>query len=232
MFPIRDTIPNRRRPVVTFAIIAACVAAFIVELALEPRQLDAFMSIFGLVPARYSNPRWAEWAGLPASYWPFLTYMFLHGGWMHLLGNMWFLWLFGDNVEDRLGRPRFLFFYLACGLVAALAQFALYPGSHAPLVGASGAISGVMGAYFLLYPGARIMTLIPVFIFIQLIEVPAFVFLGVWFLLQFFSGTAEMAGSAGNAGGVAFWAHVGGFVAGMLLLRFFIPRRLPWRTAT
>jgi len=229
MIPIRDTIPSRRKPVITFAIIALCAAVFAFELALGPNGLEQFTYLGGLVPARYSNPRWAEWAGFPSSLWPFGTYMFLHAGWLHLIGNMWFLWLFGDNVEDRLGRPRFLIFYLACGIAAALAQFALTPGSKAPMVGASGAISGVMGAYFLLYPGARIVTLVPVFIFIQLIEVPAFVFLGIWFLLQFFGGTRDLASSAENSGGVAFWAHVGGFLAGMLLLRAFTPRQLPGR---
>jgi len=132
-------------------------------------------------------------------------------------------------VEDRLGRPRFLFFYLSCGLIAGLTQLAITPALQSPIVGASGAISGVMGAYFLLYPGARIVTLIPVFIFVQLVEVPAFVFLGIWFLMQFFSGSLDLAATGGRAGGVAFWAHVGGFVAGLLLLRLFTPRKLPWR---
>jgi len=230
MIPIRDTIPSRRKPVITFAIIVACSAVFALELAIGPHALDGFMYLFGLVPAHYSLPAWRQWAGSPQSLWPFGTYMFLHGGWLHLIGNMWFLWLFGDNVEDRLGRPRFLVFYLSCGFAAALVQFALSPGSDVPLVGASGAISGVMGAYFLLYPGARIVTLVPVFIFIQLIEIPAFVFLGIWFLLQFSGGTSQLAVSSAHSGGVAFWAHVGGFLAGMILLRAFTPRRLPWRT--
>lgn len=229
MIPVRDTIPSMRKPVITISIIVACTAVFMFELALGPDGREKFMYLVGLVPARYTNPRWAELTGLHTGFWPFATYMFLHGGWMHLIGNMWFLWLFGDNVEDRLGRPRFLLFYLACGIAAALTQFALSPGSGVPMVGASGAISGVMGAYFLLYPGARIVTLVPVFIFIQLIEIPAFVFLGIWFLLQFFSGTMEAASPASNSGGVAFWAHVGGFVAGILLLRAFTPRHLPWR---
>jgi len=231
MIPIRDTIPSRRRPAVTFAIITACALVFLVEEVVSPEALDRMMFTGGLVPALFTNPEWAGLSGLSHGPWNFLSYMFMHGGWMHLIGNMWFLWLFGDNVEDRLGRPRFLLFYLSCGVIAALAQFALTPGSRFPLVGASGAISGVMGAYFLLYPGARIVTVIPVFIFIQLVEVPAFVFLGIWFLLQFFSGTAEIAVSTGNSGGVAFWAHIGGFVAGMLLLRVFTPRRLPWQVA-
>ena len=231
MFPIRDTIPGQRRPVITFGLISVCSAVFLLEKALGPNGMDQFMLLGGLVPAYFTSPHGANLASHPLRLSPFLTYMFLHGGWWHLLGNMWFLWLFGDNVEDRLGRPRFLLFYLSCGIAAALAQFALTPGSSAPLVGASGAISGVMGAYFLLYPGARIVTLIPVFIFIQLVEVPAFVFLGIWFLLQFFSGTAEIASSSSNGGGIAFWAHVGGFLAGMALLRAFTPRRLPWRTA-
>lgn len=227
MIPIRDTVPSRRKPLITFAIIALCSAVFVFELALSSRGLDKLIFLGGLVPARYSGLHWPGFAGFPSSFWPFLTYMFLHGGWLHLIGNMWFLWLFGDNVEDRLGRPRFLLFYLTCGIGAALTQYALSPNSPYPMIGASGAVSGIMGAYFLLYPGARIVTLIPVFIFIQLIEIPAFVFLGIWFLLQFFSGTAELNPALGNSSGVAFWAHVGGFLAGMLLIRPFSPRFLP-----
>jgi membrane associated rhomboid family serine protease len=205
---------------------------FLVELALSAESLDRFMYLGGFVPALFSAPPEGGIGWIINRAIPIFTYMFLHGGWMHFLGNMWFLWLFGDNVEDRLGRPRFLLFYLACGVAAALAQFALAPGSGIPPVGASGAISGVMGAYFLLYPGARIVTLIPVIIFIQMVEIPAFVFLGIWFLMQFFSGTRDLAASAGNTGGIAFWAHIGGFIAGMLLLRAFTPRRLPWRTGS
>lgn len=225
MIPLRDNIPHRRTPVVTIALIASCTAAFLFEVSLGDERLEAFLHLAGLVPARYTNPRWAEWAGFPSSYWPFLTHIFLHGGWMHFLGNMWFLWLFGDNVEDRLGRPRYLLFYLACGVLAGLAQFALTPGSRVPLIGASGAISGVMGAYFVLYPGARILTLVPIFVFIQFIQVPAFVFLGLWFFLQLQGGAFSSAGS----GGVAFWAHVGGFVAGIVLLKAMDPARQPGR---
>jgi hypothetical protein len=149
--------------------------------------------------------------------------MFLHGGWMHLIGNMWFMWIFGDNVEDRMGHGGFLVFYLLCGIAASVANMALMPHSHMPTIGASGAIAGVLGAYFLLYPGARILTLIPIFIFIRFVELPAFVFLGFWFVMQFFSGAAAITG--GNTSNVAFWAHVGGFVAGMVLLGLFARRR-------
>jgi len=228
MIPLRDNIPSRRLPLVTIALIAACAVVFLFEENLDGDRLDGFIRLFGLVPARYTNPQWAEWAGYPSSYWPFLSHIFLHGGWLHFLGNMWFLWLFGDNVEDRLGRPRYLAFYLLCGLAAGLVQFFLTPSSRLPLVGASGAISGVMGAYFVLYPGARILTLVPIFIFIEFIQVPAFIFLGLWFILQLQSGALSLSASAGRTGGVAFWAHIGGFAAGFVLLRLMMPRTAPW----
>ncbi len=224
MIPIRDNVPSRRRPVVTVAIIATCAAAFLFENLLDERGLEALFRLCGLVPARYADPRWAAGAGYPKSYWPILAHMFLHGGWMHFIGNMWFLWLFGDNVEDRLGRLRFAAFYLVCGLAAAGAQVAVDPGSRLPVIGASGAISGVMGAYFLLYPGARILTIVPIIVLVQVIEIPAFVFIGLWFVLQLQSGALALGGAAGRTGGIAFWAHVGGFVAGLILLHLFLPR--------
>ena len=162
------------------------------------------MLYFGLVPAAFS------WVAV-------LTSMFVHGGLLHVGGNMLFLWIFGDNVEDRMGHGRFLVFYLLCGVAAALAQTAFSPNSVTAMVGASGAIAGVMGAYFVLYPRSRIVTLLPIFFFFQIIEVPAIVFLGFWFVLQFISGVGSIAAATGGepAGGVAFWAHVAGFVAGL-----------------
>jgi len=166
--------------------------------------------------------------------WPssVLTSMFMHGSWMHVIGNMWYLWIFGDNVEDRVGHGRFIVFYLLCGILAALGQVAVDPHSTLPTIGASGAIAGVMGAYFVLYPRSRIVTLVPIFIFIQLIEVPAIFFLGIWFLMQFLNGVGSIAVSTSQpTGGVAFWAHVAGFatgIGGILVFRRRERRRVEW----
>jgi membrane associated rhomboid family serine protease len=202
VIPLRDVIPTRTTPFVTVALIAINTLAFLYELSLGD-LLDRFIFSYGLVPANFS------WVAL-------LTSMFLHGGLLHFGGNMLYLWIFGDNVEDRMGHGRFLTFYLLCGGVAALAQTVFDPDSLIPMVGASGAIAGVMGAYFVLYPHSRIVTLLP-FIVIQIIEVPAILFLGIWFLMQFMSGIGSIAQTAGteSAGGVAFWAHVAGFAAGL-----------------
>jgi membrane associated rhomboid family serine protease len=203
MIPLRDIIPSRTTPVVTIALIAVNVLVFLYELALG-RGVDAFTLYWGLVPAAFS------WVTV-------LTSMFLHGGIMHVAGNMLYLWIFGDNVEDRMGHGRFLVFYLLCGAAAALAQTITQPDSVIPMVGASGAIAGVMGAYFVLYPRSRIVTLVALFFFFQVIEVPAILFLGIWFLMQFVSGLGSIltVASGQAAGGIAFWAHVAGFVAGI-----------------
>ena len=159
--------------------------------------------------------------------------MFLHGGWLHLIGNMWYLWIFGDNIEDRLGHFAYLIFYLLCGLGAGIVHTILNAGTEIPSVGASGAIAGVLGAYVVSYPFARVLTLVPIFVFLQVIEIPALLVLGFWFVMQFLSGTASLAVAGGNAGGVAWWAHVGGFVIGMILVGLF-PRkdrpRYEWRS--
>ena len=204
MIPLRDVIPSRTTPYVTVGLIVANVLVFIYELMLPEQQLDAFMLYFGLVPAAFS------WVAV-------LTSMFLHAGFTHVGFNMWFLWIFGDNVEDRMGHGRFLVFYLLCGAAAALVQTATQPDSIVAMVGASGAIAGVMGAYFVLYPHSRIVTLLPIFFFFQIIEVPAIIFLGLWFLLQFISGVGSLAAATGReaAGGIAFWAHTAGFLAGV-----------------
>ena len=210
MIPLRDVIPSRTFPALVIAIIALNAFAFLFEQTLSDRELALFVRGYGVVPARF------EWISV-------FTSMFLHGGWMHILGNMLFLWIFGDNVEDRMGHGRFLVFYLLCGTVAALAHVMSEPGSLIPTIGASGAVAGVMGAYFVLYPHSRILTLLPLFIFWQVIEVPALVFLGLWFVLQLFSGvgTMLMATQGAPAGGIAFWAHVAGFVAGVVLVFAF-----------
>lgn len=222
MIPLRDATPSRTPPVTTGALIVLNLAAFWLELMQPPERLEAGLAAWGLVAARISLSAAAAHPARVLA--PWVTHMFLHAGWIHVLGNLWFLWLFGDNVEDRMGHGRFLAFYLLCGFAAAGTQVALHPRALAPLIGASGAIAGVMGAYFWLYPRARVLTFVPFFIFFRLMELPAWFVLGWWFLLQFLVGTASLAG-AGDGAGVAFWAHVGGFLAGLLLLRPFVRRR-------
>jgi membrane associated rhomboid family serine protease len=201
MIPLRDVIPSRTRPVVTITLIVLNLLAWLFEISLSTDILPQFLMVYGVVPAYFR--------------WPTLfTSMFLHGSWLHVLGNMLYLWIFGDNVEDRLGHGRYLFFYLTCGAIAAIAQVAVAPESTVPMVGASGAIAGVMGGYFVLYPRSRVLTLVPIFFFIELIEVPAILFLGIWFVMQLFSGVGSIALTAGTRGGVAFWAHVAGFAVG------------------
>lgn len=207
MFPIRDSIRPRRFPWVTVVLIAANLAAFVWQVQLGA-ALEPFVVRHAVVPARLTGA--LVTGGLPTQGLTIFTSMFLHGDLLHFCGNMWFLWIFGDNVEDRLGRLGFVAFYLACGAAAALSQVAFAPDSAVPMIGASGAIAGVLGAYLRLYPSARVLALVPIFLFIQFVEVPAVVFLGLWFALQILS---SFVGSAG----VAWWAHIAGFVAGLLL---------------
>jgi membrane associated rhomboid family serine protease len=201
VIPLRDVIPSRTTPYITVTIIALNALAWMYEVSMPERMLNRFVYVYGVVPAAFA----------PAT---LITSMFLHGSWLHVIGNMWYLWIFGDNVEDRVGHGRYLVFYLLCGIAAALGQVAMAPDSVAPMVGASGAIAGMMGAYFVLYPHWRVLTLIP-WIFFQIVELPAVVLLGVWFLMQFLNAGA-VAASAGTSGsgGVAFAAHVVGFLAG------------------
>ncbi len=216
MIPLYDLNRSDTRPIVTAFIITVNILAFLYEVSLDPYSRHHFISEFGLIPARLQL-------------FDFVTSMFLHGGWMHIIGNMWFLWIFGDNVEDVLGRGRFLIFYLACGLFAALAQILVSPDSRVPMIGASGAIAGVMGAYVVKFPRARVVTLIPIIIFFTTIEVPAVLMLVYWFLLQLFSGLGSVGDMHLSQGGVAFFAHVGGFVAGMVLIKIFPTKRPQWR---
>ena len=228
MIPLRDNIPSRGVPTLNYAIIILNVLVFLLEMSMG-RELDEFIQGFGFVPINFFL-HFGEGDTVGAVL-PIFSSMFLHGGWFHLIGNMWTLYIFGDNVEDTLGHGKYLILYLLSGAAACLAQLLSSPGSPMPMVGASGAIAGVMGAYFCLFPGARILTLIPVFFFV-IIEVPAYVFLGIWFFLQFFFGTFSIMG-AGTEGGVAFWAHVGGFLVGYLLLHVLAPgRRSPFQTQT
>jgi len=222
MFPIQDTIPSRSRPIVTSSVIAANAAVFVFELALGPGQLQDFFYIFGLVPARYTHPEWDYWGSrFVGSYWPFLTSMFVHGGWAHVIGNMWTLWIFGDNVEDRMGHARFLAFYLVTGITAGAIHCYVNPESVVPTVGASGAIAGVLGAYFVLFPFSRVITIVPLFFWPVFVELPAVTYLLFWYLTQLFGGAAAVLGPA-QTGGVAWWAHLGGFAAGVVLHRLFL----------
>ena len=203
MIPLRDVIPSRTTPYITVTIIAINAIAWLFEVSLDPEVLNRFLTVYGVVPANFSPPT-------------LITSMFLHGSWMHVIGNMWYLWIFGDNVEDRLGHGRFIVFYLLCGIAAALGQIVMDPTSTLPTIGASGAIAGVMGAYFVLYPQSRVLTLVPWIIIWEVIELPAWVLLGFWFLMQLFSaGTIAVTASSHGSGGVAFAAHVAGFVVGM-----------------
>jgi membrane associated rhomboid family serine protease len=198
-------IPSRTTPYITVTIILINALAWFYEVSLPERSLMRFLYVYGVVPAAFS----------PAT---LITSMFLHGSWSHVIGNMWYLWIFGDNVEDRVGHGRFIVFYLLCGVVAALGQVTMDPSSTLPTVGASGAIAGVMGAYFVLYPHSRVLTLIP-WIFLQIVELPAILLLGVWFLMQLVSaGTIAVTASSGATanGGVAFAAHVAGFLTGVV----------------
>ena len=214
MIPLRDTIPSARWPIVNLTLIALNALCFLYELSLgNPHR---FILAFGLVPARLH-------AGGAAGIVPLFTSMFLHSGWLHLLGNMLFLYIFGDNVEDRLGHLRYACFYLLCGAAAGVAQVYAIPGSTFPMIGASGAIAGVTGAYFLFFPTARVVTLVPIFFFFQIVEIPAVVFLLLWFLMQLMYGMATMSAAGQIVGGVAWWAHIGGFIFGMIAAPLLAP---------
>jgi membrane associated rhomboid family serine protease len=219
MIPLRDANPSQSFPFVTVALIAVNTAVFFYEVGLG-LALDRFILSYGFVPAVYFHLSHNEPWNFPARFTPMVTSMFLHGGWMHLIGNMWTLWIFGDNVEDRLGRSRYLLYYLVCGVAACYLHYLTGPRSGIPVVGASGAIAGVMGGYFVLFPHARIVTLVPIFIFLQVMTLPAVFFLAFWFFIQLLNGM--VASSASFGGGVAWWAHVGGFIAGALMT---LPKR-------
>lgn len=228
MLPLRDDIPSRRYPIVTVALIVLNVIVFLKEASLG-RHLDYFLFDYAIVPARYSDPGIASHFTLWEQMVPFVSSMFLHGGWIHLIGNMWTLWIFGDNVEDRLGRGRYLALYMVGGFAAGIVHVLTNFHSEMPTIGASGAVAAVMGSYFRFYPHARVDTVIPPFFFGPIFQLPALVFLGWWFLLQFFNGSMSLVGPR-DAGGVAWWAHVGGFMFGMGV-SLLASRRAPPRTA-
>ena len=212
MIPLHDDNPSRRPPIVTILLLLTNVAFFLYELSLPRRSLDTFIHTMGVIPAEFtSDLRLDPHIPLPLT---LLTSMFLHGGAVHLAGNMLYLWIFGNNVEDATGHVRFLIFYVACGVGAAATQIGSAPGSTIPMIGASGAIAGVLGAYMLLYPRARVLTLVPILFILRLMYLPAIVVLGLWFVYQILlSGMSDP-----DRGGVAFFAHIGGFVAGMILI--------------
>ncbi len=213
MIPLRDINPRRAKPVVTITLIAINILCFFWELSLGERLQGALASV-AFVPAVFWRP-----GGLVPDSMSILFSMFLHGGWLHLGSNMLYLWIFGDNIEDRLGHVRYIIFYLACGVAAALAHGLMSPSSALPAVGASGAIAGVLGAYLVLFPTARVMTFIPIGFFLAMRELPALFVLGLWFVMQLFVGFASLgATTAAESGGVAYFAHIGGFLAGVVLI--------------
>ena len=216
MFPISDVIPSRTVPFVTVSLIIANALVFLYMLTLPDRMLEGFVATYAVVPAWFSVPT-------------LFTSQFLHAGWMHIIGNMLYLWIFGDNVEDRLGHVRYLFFYLGAGAIAGTLQVFFNPTSTVPMLGASGAIAAVMGAYFVLYPQSRVLTAIFIVFFFDVVEIPAVFFLGIWFVMQLLSGVGSLGVRNAAAGGTAFWAHVGGFVVGFIVGLILRSRDRRWR---
>jgi membrane associated rhomboid family serine protease len=226
MLPIRDTVRSYSFPTVNWALIGVNSVIFLYEAMLSPARLNQLIAHYGLVPARLhlTDPQWM--ATHPLGLATLFTSMFLHGGWLHVISNMWFLYIFGDNVEDRMGSLRYLAFYLTSGLIAGLAQALVLPNSQLPTIGASGAIAGVLGAYLLMYPKGRVLTLVFIFILPWFIEIPAVFYLGFWFLSQILSGLSFLnLSNSAQMGGIAWWAHIGGFVFGMIAYRFFTTNR-------
>lgn len=221
MIPLKDDTPRVHTPFAVILVILANVALHYFLTSLHPRAQEHLYYLLGVVPARFAFPDWAAVAGFPATgALPFLTYMFMHAGWWHLIMNMWMLWIFADNIEDVMGPGRFLLFYLLCGLSALALHMFFNLTSTTPIIGASGAVAGVMGGYVMLYPRGKVLTFIPIIIIPYIVRLPAWLFLGFWFLSQILSGLFEHL--SGFAQGIAWWAHVGGFVAGMFLVRLFM----------
>lgn len=246
MIPLKDDAPRFTTPYVTWVLLVSNIAIFLYEWLMQlssgPRALNALIRVFGLVPARVAvyvaggqvpaalvTRLGADFITPEAAFLPFLTSMFLHASWLHVIANMWALWIFGDNVEDHVGHFMYLLMYLLCGFAGGLAHTALNLNSTVPSVGASGAIAGIMGAYFVLYPSARVLTLVP-FFFVFFVWLPAWIVLGYWFVVQFLGGAATaIASTHTTGGGVAFWAHVGGFVTGLILIKLFPARPRRYR---
>lgn len=218
MLPLQDTIQSRSLPIVNWTLIVLNVLAFMNLVALEA-QAEAYVAVLGLVPARFLG----QFSMLELV--TLFTSMFLHGGWAHLFSNMWALYIFGDNVEDRMGSGRYLLFYLLCGLLAAVVHIGFNPASRIPTIGASGAISGVLAAYLLFFPSARVITLVPLFFLPWFVEIPAVLYIGFWFISQLFNGLLSIVTEMQAFGGVAWWAHIGGFIAGLVLGPFMVRKR-------
>jgi membrane associated rhomboid family serine protease len=249
MIPLKDDAPRITTPYINYFLLAANIVVFLYQVSLPSAHhhaaLNSFVTDFGVVPVRI--PIWLNGGDVPTQYvhllgtrfvgggaalLPIFTSMFLHGGWLHLIFNMWWLWIFGDNVEDYLGHFRYLVFYLVTGILASFTHIAFNYYSPVPSIGASGAIAGILGAYFLLYPSARVLTLVP-FLFVFFLWIPAWIILGYWFIVQFLSGAAtSIAATTAPSGGTAFWAHVGGFVAGLALIKLFPSRPRRYRYGT
>lgn len=226
MLPIRDTIRSTSFPVVTWLLIGVNAVAFLYEISLPTVDLNELILMYGLVPARLQLTQPLAMLEYPYLLLSLVTHMFLHGGWLHFLSNMWILFIFGDNVEDRMGSARFFLFYIISGLFGALVQAFIYPTSQVPAIGASGAIAGVLGAYWALFPRAKVISLIPLIFVPWFVEIPAVFYLGFWLVTQVYFGITSLPNS-GMLGGVAWWAHIGGFVFGLLLQRLFLQRRHP-----
>jgi rhomboid family protein len=226
LIPLKDMTPRRSFPAVTLLLIAANVAVFMYQITLPQHAAEAFINTYAFVPRKVQLALIGHRYNLAQAFIPLFTSMFLHGGFLHILGNMWFLWIFGANVEDRMGPLTYLFFYVVCGLGSGVAQMLFSWGSNIPSLGASGAISGVLGAYIVFFPGSRILTLVPLFIIWFTARIPAIAFIGLWFLAQFLSGVGSLhtPGSA-STGGIAWWAHIGGFLLGLFLARSMGGRR-------
>jgi len=220
MIPLYDTVRSRRFPFINIVLILANTVAFLYEIQMGPSALKGFIFRWGLIPSHFWNTPSSAWITI-------FTAMFLHGGWFHIISNMWFLYIFGDNVEERMGGVRYLIFYLLSGMAAGLLQAYVLPTSAEPMIGASGAIAGVLGAYLILYPRSRIASLVPILFIFTIIEIPAFLFLLFWFGSQIYSGLFAIPG--GGASGIAWWAHIGGFIFGVIMVSFFAVRRTVYR---
>lgn len=231
MIPVKDNQPLKTFPFVTYTVIAINLVIFMYELTLGT-ELMSFFSQYAVVPAQFFAGEYTDLFGQTHVFTPFelarpiFTSMFLHGGWMHIIVNMLYLWIFGDNIEDRLGHVRFLFFYIACGVLATCSHMIMNSESTVPSLGASGAVAGLLAAYVLLFPRARVLAALPIFFFVQLFEVPAVFFIGIWIMQQFIYGALSFSSGAADAGGVAWWAHIGGFLAGFMLVFIIKPRMI------
>ena len=216
MFPLYDTVRSRKFPLINLLLIVANVLAFLYEIQMDPSTLKGFIFTWGLIPV--------DFLGNPSVMWPTIfTAMFLHGGWFHIINNLWVLFIFGDNVEERMGSFRYLLFYLLSGMAAGLLQVYVLSTSATPMIGASGAIAGVLGAYLILFPRSRIASIVPIFIIFTLVEIPAFIYLIFWFFSQLYSGLFAVQGGGGS--GIAWWAHIGGFLFGVLMVSFFARKK-------